>query len=203
MTGAKQVRQILQKSSEAERENYDKTVGGNTRKNERKKQTAIAALKEVPQDLKPAVIEESFKSLGYEQKKQAATTAVKEVPQDLKPAVIEESFKSLEDEQKKQTATATVKEVPQDLKPEVVEKSVNMLRPKQKESLFDFLQRDYLLMRLIWLIVISCLSIAMVISVIFLAISMFRTPNQNAQMLLTVITAIIAFFGGLFTPQPK
>ena len=145
------------------------------------------------------------KTSDNEQKKQIALTAMKAVPPPLQEDLSKETFKYLGDEQKKRVATAAVKEVPPSLQEDVVRDVAKTLDPRQRRDLAHtiFPEPENKVINQIWLIVIGSLSIAMIISVVCLAFSIFHTPNQNVQMLLTVFTAIVAFFGGLLTPKPS
>ena len=57
----------------------------------------------------------------------------------------------------------------------------------------------------IWMIVIKSLAVTLVIAVSALAISMFIPPatgGTSGQVMLTVITTVVGFLGGLFTTSP-
>lgn len=124
------------------------------------------------------------------------------IPQDIQVDVVKELFKSLEGEQKKQVAASVVKESSQDVKVDIVKEAASDLSNKERKELANTLLPDHRVINQVWLTVIRSLSLAVVISVICLALSIFLTTNQNTQMLLTVFTTIIAFFGGLLTPKP-
>jgi hypothetical protein len=57
----------------------------------------------------------------------------------------------------------------------------------------------------VWMIVIWTFAIVLVISVIVLGLSVFIPPatgGTTGQIILTVITTIIGFLAGLFSPSP-
>src|SRR6266705_2815696 len=155
-------------------------------------------LSKIPQDIQVDVAKELFKSLEDEQKKQVAASVVKESPQDVQVNIAKESFNSLEDKQKKQVAASVVKGSSQDVQVDIAKEASSNLSAKEREELAKTLLPDRRVINQIWLTVIRSLSLAIVISVIFLASSIFLTTNiQYVQMLLIVFTTIIAFFWGL------
>jgi hypothetical protein len=57
----------------------------------------------------------------------------------------------------------------------------------------------------VWMIVIWTFAIVLVISVIVLGLSVFISPatgGTTGQIILTVITTVIGFLAGLFSPSP-
>lgn len=105
---------------------------------------------------------------------------------------------------------AKISAKPNGEQPQAVKKAVDSLPKEQKEiisqALGGVLQGpDTSTSNTIWLIIIWCFGIVMLLSVIVLSISVFRSPvadGTKPETILTVFMTVTAFLAGLFAPSP-
>lgn len=103
---------------------------------------------------------------------------------------------------------AKVSAKPEHEQRQAVRKAFDSLPQEQKDVISQALaiqKPDKETSNTIWLIVISCFGIVMVLSVLVLSLSVFKSPATDGakpETILTVFMTVTAFLAGLFAPSP-
>lgn len=153
------------------------------------------AVKDADPGLKPELARNAIQGLNTQQIKDA-------VPPEARPKVAENMANSLDSEEQADLVSSVAQHAPPDVKPELAKSAYGALNSKQKKDLMG--SPDQNSTNKIWLIVIWCLAIVLVLSVACLVFSIVWEDTRqklfsgNQQMMLTVVTTVIGFFGGLF-----